>query len=214
MAQCVSRCTLVCPRSSLFSNNNHLHLFYDTRDMINLAARGCYSWVPCRRLCSGTRLNSKHSLCVYAVQPGRLKEEQVAAASSASDGGGGLNHGKSGERPATIPLTSGRAMAVGYLQGLIDAEGRVSQGMTQGVSQGGRDKREVTSALHDELAYLLMEGLLVSSLTCFLWWLQRHFGDSRGAINRTGRGGGWTYIFQRGSWTVGEASAGVIGGFY
>lgn len=51
-----------------------------------------------------------------------------------------------------IPLTSGRALTIGYLQALIDAGG---------VSGAEGREDEVTSALHDELAYLLMEGLLV-----------------------------------------------------
>lgn len=64
---------------------------------------------------------------------------------------------KDGASPPTIPLTSGRALTVGYLQALIDAAGT---GGGEGGGGGGRDG-EVTSALHDELAYLLMEGLLV-----------------------------------------------------
>lgn len=70
--------------------------------------------------------------------------------------------GKDGDSPPAIPLTSGRALTVGYLQALIDAAG-AGGGEGGGGGGGGRDG-EVTSALHDELAYLLMEGLLVREI--------------------------------------------------
>lgn len=99
------------------------------------------------------------------IQSGHAKEEErekaAAVESLALDEPGVA-------KPATIPLTSGRALAVGYLQGLID-------GGMEGLeyleaSEGGSGRaRELTSALHDELAYLLMEGLLVSSMACVLW---------------------------------------------
>lgn len=100
------------------------------------------------------------SFCVYSVliiyQNGQAKAEASAAAESA-----GADAAQS--KPATIPLTSGRALAVGYLQALIDSARAVGGGGDAGGGEGGTVGREgeVTSALHDELAYLLMEGLLV-----------------------------------------------------
>ena len=90
-------------------------------------------------------------------QHGQAKAEASAAAASA---GADADRSKS----ATIPLTSGRALAVGYLQALIDSTRALGGGGEAGGGEGGEGGREgeVTSALHDELAYLLMEGLLVS----------------------------------------------------
>lgn len=84
------------------------------------------------------------------TQAGRAKAESAAAATSSA------RTQTDGASPPTIPLTSGRALTVGYLQALIDAAGAGG-----GEGSGGGREGEVTSALHDELAYLLMEGLLV-----------------------------------------------------
>ena len=90
-------------------------------------------------------------------QSGRAKAEASAAAAASA----GADEDRS--KPATIPLTSGRALAVGYLQALIDPARAPGGGGDTGGGEGGASGREgeVTSALHDELAYLLMEGLLV-----------------------------------------------------
>eukprot|EP00903_Cladosiphon_okamuranus_P017098 g15754.t1 len=79
---------------------------------------------------------------------GRAKAESAAAAASEA--------GNDGAAPPMIALTSGRALTIGYLQALID-----SGGVGGAEGGGGGREGEVTSALHDELAYLLMEGLLV-----------------------------------------------------
>lgn len=85
-------------------------------------------------------------------QSGRSNAETSAAATAAA-----AQPVKEGQAvPMTIPFTSGRALAVGYLQVLIDAAAGGG-----GEGGGGAREGEVTSALHDELAYLLMEGLLV-----------------------------------------------------
>ncbi|CAM9318128.1 unnamed protein product, partial [Laminaria digitata] len=90
-------------------------------------------------------------------ESGRAKAEASAAATSSA----GADADRS--KPATIPLTSGRALAVGYLQALIDSARALGGGGDAGGGEGGAGGREgeITSALHDELAYLLMEGLLV-----------------------------------------------------
>lgn len=85
-------------------------------------------------------------------QAGRAKAESAAAAATAA----ASEAGKNGAAPPMIPLTSGRAFTIGYLQALIDAGG-----VSGGEGWVGGREGEVTSALHDELAYLLMEGLLV-----------------------------------------------------
>lgn len=94
-------------------------------------------------------------------QHGQAKAEASAAAASA---GADADRSNSATFPATIPLTSGRALAVGYLQALIDSARALGGGGDAGGGEGGEGGKEgeVTSALHDELAYLLMEGLLVS----------------------------------------------------
>ncbi|CBJ28092.1 conserved unknown protein [Ectocarpus siliculosus] len=85
-------------------------------------------------------------------ESGRANAETSAAATAAA-----AQPAKEGQAvPMTIPFTSGRALAVGYLQVLIDAAAGGG-----GEGGGGAREGEVTSALHDELAYLLMEGLLV-----------------------------------------------------
>lgn len=94
--------------------------------------------------------------CLPLIQSGRAKAESSAAAAAAS--ADQTEH--DGAALAAIPLTSGRALTIGYLQALIDAAG--GGGGTGGGEGGvGGKDGEVTSALHDELAYLLMEGLLV-----------------------------------------------------
>lgn len=85
-------------------------------------------------------------------QSGRAKAESAAAAATAT----ASEAGKDGAAPPVIPLSSGRALTIGYLQALIDVGG-----VSGGEGGAGGREGEVTSALHDELAYLLMEGLLV-----------------------------------------------------
>ncbi|CAM9684429.1 unnamed protein product [Pylaiella littoralis] len=87
---------------------------------------------------------------VTPKEAGQAKAESAAAAISST------RTGKGAASPPPIPLTSGRALTVAYLQALIDAAGAGG-----GEGSGGGKDGEVTSALHDELAYLLMEGLLV-----------------------------------------------------
>lgn len=95
--------------------------------------------------------------CLPLIQSGRAKAENSAAAASAAQ----AEHDEA--RLAAIPLTSGRALTIGYLQALIDAAGGGGGAGGGEGGVGGRDG-EVTSALHDELAYLLMEGLLVRTI--------------------------------------------------
>lgn len=98
--------------------------------------------------------------CLPLRQSGRAKVESAAAAASET--------GNDGAAPPVIPLTSGRALTIGYLQALIDAGG-----VGGGEAGGGGREGEVTSALHDELAYLLMEGLLVR-------WKRKEGGARKG----------------------------------
>eukprot|EP00752_Nemacystus_decipiens_P012161 g10780.t1 len=89
---------------------------------------------------------------VTPSEAGRAKAESAVAAATAA----ASKAGRDGAAPPMIPLTSGRALTIGYLQALIDAGG-----VSGGEGGAGGKEGEVTSALHDELAYLLMEGLLV-----------------------------------------------------
>lgn len=114
--------------------------------------------------------------CAGAGQAGRAKAEAdaVASAPAASTSGRLPSSAKdsSSATPAVIPLSSGRGLAIRYLQVLIDSSARTvsggassAGGIGDGGDASGRDgATAVPSALHDELAYLLMEGLLVSRI--------------------------------------------------
>lgn len=142
---------------------------------------------PCL-LTSFPRLVDAHSPCAFVHrlvltlwcdgvgQAGRAKAEADAVASApAASTSGRLPSGAkdtSSATPAVIPLSSGRGLAIRYLQVLIDSSARTvtggassGGGMGDGGDASGRDgAAAVSSALHDELAYLLMEGLLVSRI--------------------------------------------------
>lgn len=91
-------------------------------------------------------------------QSGRAKAEHTAAAASRPLP---FHADEDGVESATIPLTSGRALAVGYLHAVISGAGSSGGLGLGGEGDVGGREAEDTSTLHDELAYLLMEGLLV-----------------------------------------------------
>jgi tetratricopeptide (TPR) repeat protein len=131
-------------------------------------SRGSASRKPKRLLGAGAQPLEAVAFLKSVAVPPAVAAEAVSAA---------LDSGTTGSSEA-LPLSSGRALAIAYLQYLVDAVAASSSSSSSSGSSSSSSSSAVrhvlhdaaahssstgaslTAQLHDELAYLLMEGLL------------------------------------------------------
>jgi Vam6/Vps39-like protein vacuolar protein sorting-associated protein 39 len=134
-----------------------------TNTNISSSSRGSASRKLKRLVGAGAQPLEAVAFLKSVVVPPAVAAEAVSAA---------LDSGTTSSS-AALPLSSGRALAIAYLQHLVDAVAASSSSsgssssssavrhvLQDAAAHSSRTGASLTAQLHDELAYLLMEGLL------------------------------------------------------